>query len=255
MSSRDLTSARRRARREAPPATRATWPSVISGKNGSAIDRAATSSQIGEFSGPVAERLAVVAHQMDRREVRLARHPDGGEVAHNPVTVEPPRELNDVHEPAAPRASGIRAREPKLVEPRQRLAVQRRDPSATGEHRVEAVELREPERAGELGEPVVEAEPVVVKPVHVRGPALVALGIDLLLLRRVAERDHPTFASRQLLIRVEAEHGRMAAAPDRTAVGVLRPERLARIFDERNVEPLEARHVGRIAEDVDRENR
>ena len=28
-------------------ATRATWPSVISGKNGSATDRAATSSQIG----------------------------------------------------------------------------------------------------------------------------------------------------------------------------------------------------------------
>ncbi len=32
-------------------ATRATWPSVIAGKNGSATDRAATSSQTGNSPG------------------------------------------------------------------------------------------------------------------------------------------------------------------------------------------------------------
>ena len=37
----------RRARSAAAPATRSTWPSVISGKNGSASERAATSSQTG----------------------------------------------------------------------------------------------------------------------------------------------------------------------------------------------------------------
>ena len=60
----------------------------------------------------------------------------------------------------------------------------------------------------------------MVEPAHVGRAALVALGVDALLERRVAERDHPALPGRDLLVRVEAEHGRMAAAADRHAVGV-----------------------------------
>ena len=38
-----------------------------------------------------------------------------------------------------------------------------------------ALELRDPDRRLDVAEAVVEAEPVVVEPVHVRGAALVAL--------------------------------------------------------------------------------
>ena len=46
---------------------------------------------------------------------------------------------------------------------------------------LEALELRDAERAGDVREAVVEAEPVVVEPAHVRRAALVALGVDPLL--------------------------------------------------------------------------
>ena len=65
--------------------------------------------------------------------------------------------------------------------PGQRLAVERGDPRAVGEHAVEALELREADRARDVGEAVVEAEAVVVEPAHVGRAALVALGVDALL--------------------------------------------------------------------------
>ena len=47
----------------------------------------------------------------------------------------------------------------------------------------------------------------------------------------------------------------MAAAADRHAVGVDRAERLARVLDDRQAEPLERREVGGVAEDVHRQQR
>ena len=58
------------------------------------------------------------------------------------------------------------------------------DARPRGEHPLEPLELGEPERAGELREAVVEAEPVVVEPVHVGRAALVSLAVDALLERR-----------------------------------------------------------------------
>ena len=55
------------------------------------------------------------------------------------------------------------------------LAVERSDVVARVEHLVEALELGDADRGMEVGEPVVEAEAVVLHLVHVRGPALVAL--------------------------------------------------------------------------------
>ena len=75
------------------------------------------------------------------------------------------------------------------------------------------------------------------------------------LHRAVAERDHPALAGRQLLVGVEAEHRRVAAAADRRAVGVDGAERLAGVLDDRQPEALERRQVGRVAEDVDRQQR
>ena len=74
-------------------------------------------------------------------------------------------------------------------------------------------------------------------------------------MRGVAERDHAALPRRQLLVGVEAEHGRVAAAADRHAVGVDRAERLAGVLDDRQAEPLERRQVGREAEDVHRQQR
>ena len=81
----------------------------------------------------------------------------------------------------------------------------------------------------------------MVEPAHVRRAALVALGVDALLHRRVAERDHPALAGGQLLVGVEAEDRRVAAAADRGAVGVHGAERLAGVLDDRQAEALERR--------------
>src|ERR1019366_3594004 len=67
---------------------------------------------------------------------------------------------------------------------------------------------------------------VVVEPVHVRRAALVALTIDALLLAGLGERDHAALAGRQLLVRVESEHGRVPACPDPHPVRVRRADAL-----------------------------
>ena len=71
----------------------------------------------------------------------------------------------------------------------------------------------------------------------------------------VGHGDHPALAGGQLLVGVEAEHGRVPAGADRDAVGVDRAQRLAGVLDDRQPEPLERRQVGRVAEDVDRQQR
>ena len=68
-------------------------------------------------------------------------------------------------------------------------------------------------------------------------------------------RDHPALARRELLVGVEAEDGRVPARADRGAVGVHGAERLAGVLDDRQAEALERREVGRVAEDVDRQQR
>ena len=72
--------------------------------------------------------------------------------------------------------------------PRCRRAPRRRRPRrgpVPASMPVETLELREADRAGDLAEAVVEAEPVVIEPVHVGCAALVALAVDALLERGV----------------------------------------------------------------------
>src|SRR5205807_10291188 len=106
--------------------------------------------------------------------------------------------------------------------------------------------------ARELVEAVVEAEPIVVQPAHVRRATLVALGLDPLLDRGVGHRHHPPLTRRNLLVRVEAERRWIAAGADGDAA-VRRAERLARVLHDREPlargELLERRHLRGIAED------
>ena len=74
-------------------------------------------------------------------------------------------------------------------------------------------------------------------------------------LRSGRERDHPALPGRELLVGVEPEHRRVPAAADRRAVGMDRAERLARVLDDRQAHRLERGQVGRVAEDVDRQDR
>jgi hypothetical protein len=93
----------------------------------------------------------------------------------------------------------------------------------------------------------------VVEPAHVGRAPLVALGVDALLVLGRTGGEHAALAGGQLLVRVEAERGGMAAAADRDPVGVDGAERLARVLDDRQPVPLERGYVRRIAEDVHRQ--
>ena len=133
----------------------------------------------------------------------------------------------------------------------------RRPARAAGEHLVEPLELGQAERAGDVRQAVVEAEPVVVEPVHVRRAALVALASRCAPCSAgVAERDHAALAGGELLVGVEAEHGGMAARADRASRRRGR-RRAPRRRPRRSAAPsaLERRQVGRVAEDVDRQQR
>ena len=124
---------------------------------------------------------------MDAGQVGLGVDPALGEVGDHGVAVGPGRQPDGVDEPAAPLLAPVGAgqHEARRVAVSGRCAVvERREPLACRapaaarpgrQHLVEALELGDAERRLELGEPVVEAEPVVVDPVHVRGPALVSL--------------------------------------------------------------------------------
>ena len=100
------------------------------------------------------------------------------------VAVAPRRQLDHVDEPAAPVAAGIGARQVQPLDARQPLGVERGHRRARGEHLVQVRQLGDAERAGQVRQPVVEAQPVVVEPAHVRRAALVALGVHPRLRRR-----------------------------------------------------------------------
>ena len=209
-------SARARAQRRA---TRATCPSLIAGKNGSASEREATSSHTGNCPSLVAEALAVEAHEVNRRQVGLALDAFARERCDHRARDRRRAgswTTNTNHPRRARRRRPRRAARPPRPRPAPRGRATRRA-RARSEHLVEPRQLREPERARELREPVVEAEPIVVEPAHVRAAPLVALGVDQLLERRSASVTMPALAGRELLVRVEAEDARMPASADRPA--------------------------------------
>jgi hypothetical protein len=98
----------------------------------------------------------------------------------------------------------------------------------------------------------------VVEPVHVRGAALVSLGVDARLVAGVEADDRSPLPRRHLLVRVEREHRAVPARADQRAVLVARADRLARILNDpqpaRPCELLESGHVGGPAEDVHRQD-
>ena len=155
-----------------------------------------------------------------------------------------------------PRGHRRRARPPRSREaaPSRR----RRRPARPASSVVEALELGDAERGLEVGEPVVEAEPVVVHEVHVRRPALVALAARALGGGRAAGDEHAALPRRHLLVRVEGEGGGIAARAGAHAVGADRAERLRRRprrcrgRARRRVASMRL-HVGREAEDVHRQ--
>ena len=192
-------------------------------------------------------------------QVRLGLHAVLAQGEHRGVAVAPLGHLDDEHEPAAHVAARVLAGQPEPLLRGElgaaRSRYQRGDAGARREHVVEALELGEAERAGEVGEAVVEAEPVVVEPAHVGRPALVALGVDLRLVLGGAHGDHAALARGELLVGVEAEHGRVPARAHGRPVGVDRAERLAGVLHDRQAVALERRDVGRVAEDVDGQER
>ena len=249
-----------RAPQRSAGARASTWPSLISREERQRERARGDVLADRELALAVAEALAVEAHQVDRRQVGLALDARARRARARSSSRSTPRGscTTNTNQPrTSPPRSAHGSSSPSIAG--ERLAVELGHARARGEHLVEAPELREPERAGDVREAVVEAEPVVVEPAHVRRAALVALGVDPLLQRRVAERDHPALARRQLLVGVEAEHRRVAARADRRAVGVTRAERLAGVLDDRQAararRALERRHVGRVAEDVHRQQR
>src|SRR6185312_15003434 len=106
----------------------------------------------------MAELLAVIRHQMDRREVRLTRDPERRERAHDAIALDLTRELDDEHEPATLVAVHVGTRQLQTLDRRERLAIGRGDSLASCEHLIEPVELRHPERAGNVRQAVVEPE-------------------------------------------------------------------------------------------------
>src|SRR6476646_3637436 len=90
-----------------------------------------------ELALAVAERLAVVRHEVDRGQVGLAR--DAVLVAQRPehaVARVGPRDLDDVDEPPADVAAGVRCRQPEALDAGERLAVAPGDARAVREHAV-----------------------------------------------------------------------------------------------------------------------
>ena len=110
----------------------------------------------------------------------------------------------------------------------------------------------------DVGEAVVEAEAGVDEPGAVVGAPLVAQAVQLARQHRVVGEHHPALGGGELLVGVEAVDGRVAEraelapvvrAVDRLA-GVLHPGQAVALGD------LHQRgHLGRVAEDVDDQDR
>src|ERR1700730_13836239 len=97
------------------------------------------------------ESLAVEAHQVDRRQVRLALNAALAQRADRCVAVDAGGELNHEHEPATAVAADVRARQLQLLDVSERLAVARCHSVARGEHRVEALQPGQARPARDLG--------------------------------------------------------------------------------------------------------
>ena len=96
----------------------------------------------------------------------------------------------------------------------------------------------------------------MVEPAHVGRAALVALGVDALLQRGVGHRDHAALARRQLLVGVEAERRRVAAARrPATPSACTAPSASQASSTIGRPRRLEGRQVGGVAEDVHRQQR
>src|SRR3954463_6529060 len=126
-----------------------------------------------ELAVAVAEALAVVRHQMDRRQVGLGLHAALAQRQDGRVAIEAGRQLDDEDEPPALVAVGVLAGQLEALDVAEQLAVPPGHARAGGEHVVEPAELGDPQRAGEVAQPVVEAEAVMVEPAHVGRAALV----------------------------------------------------------------------------------
>src|ERR1700761_8454590 len=104
------------------------------------------------------EALAVVAHQVHGGKVGLARHVAIGQGAYDGVTLDPPRELDHEHEPAAPAPALVRAGELEFLDPPERFPGETSHPVPAGQEHLQPFKLAQPERAGDVREAVVEAE-------------------------------------------------------------------------------------------------
>ena len=136
-----------------------TCSSLIAVKKGSASERAATRSATGNSPSRSRTARGRTAEGGCRAGRPWLRCPDREALDHG-VAVDAVRELHDVDEPAPPAQTVVRAGSRTLRIP-QALPVEGRDPCALGEDPVRTLELRDADRRGEVGEPVVEAEPVV----------------------------------------------------------------------------------------------
>src|SRR3954451_13921071 len=111
-----------------------------------------------KFISAVPMGLAVVGHQVDRRQVGLRLDAALAQGEDRGVAVDPVRQLDDEDEPATLGPAGVLARQLEALDVGEQLAIPAGDAGARGEHVVEPGELGDPQRAGDVAEPVVEAE-------------------------------------------------------------------------------------------------
>ena len=167
---------------------------------------------------------------MNRGQVRRGRDASLDHLRGDTVAIRSLGQLHDVHEPAADVLRVVRER--RLgVDAVQQLAVSRRHLPARDENRVEPFELRDPERGRDVVEAVVVAQAAVQEPGARFEPSLIPERHEHLMLFPRGGRHRPALAGRDLLVRIEGEHGRVPVRADRTAA-VTRAEGLARVLDE-----------------------
>ena len=187
------------------------------------------------------------------------------------VAVGAGRQPDRVDEPAAALGAAVGARQDEVAG--VALAGRRAEPSAASALAVAARDARRGRRASrraaragrspsaacDVGEPVVEAEPLVVHQLHVRarGPGCARCAAARRARRRRPD-EHPPLPRRHLLVGVEGE-GRGVAARARPArpSASSAPSASQRVLEHAEPalggDPLERRHRRRVAEDVDRQ--
>src|SRR6478672_9057994 len=214
------------------------------------------------------EPFSVRRQKVNAGQIRLGGDPLIPEGGDHPVAVDPLRQLHNEDEPAAPLVAVVLAWQNDVVidllpggggtELGEPLPVERRDIVPGVEQLIQALDLCDADRGLQVGEPVVEPHAVVLDLAVVRGSALVALARDAfrdLLVRR----DQDAALSRgHLLVRVEGEDRDVAGGPDLLPVAIDGSEGLRGVLEDPNTRTAgdfpERRKVGRVAEDVDRED-